>query len=165
MTFKDSSEIACKINKNLHKYNWSGEKELKILVVDGMGGGIGKAIVETLKKNDNGIDCEILAVGTNSLATAAMLKAGADDGATGENAVVYNAERATFIIGPMGIIIGNSMHGEISPAMAAAISCSDAHKILLPVSKCNASILGITDGPLSSFFPEMISILKSHKGE
>ena len=132
-----------------------------ILVVDGMGGGIGKAIVETLKNGDLGTDAEIIAVGTNSMATANMLKAGADAGATGENAVIYNASRATFIIGTTGIVIGNSMFGEISPTISSAISCSHAHKILLPVSKCNASILGTSDAPLSALFPEMLETIKS----
>ena len=134
-----------------------------ILVVDSMGGGIGKSIVETLKGCDLGPEYEIIAVGTNSMATANMLKAGADAGATGENAVLYNAKRASFIVGTTGIVIGNSMCGEISPAIASAISCSDAHKILLPLSKCNASILGTSDVPLSTLFPEMIELIKSSK--
>lgn len=136
-----------------------------ILVVDGMGGGIGKAVVETLKSGDLSADFQIIAVGTNSMATANMLKGGADAGATGENAAIFNATRADFIIGTTGIVIGNSMYGEISPAMSSAISCSNAHKILLPVSKCNASILGTTDAPLSALFPEMLELIKQYKGE
>lgn len=129
------------------------------MVVDGMGGGLGRAIVETLKSGLSD-DTEVIAVGTNSAATANMLKGGADAGATGENAVKYNVRRADFIIGSSGIVIGNSMHGEISPGIASAISCADAHKILLPVSKCNATFLGTDDRPLNALLPEMLDVLK-----
>jgi len=102
---------------------------LNILVIDGMGGGIGKSIIEHIKSEiPNAI---VTAVGTNSIATSAMLKAGANNGATGENAVIFNCAKADFIIGVTGIIFANAMHGEISPAMAAAVSSSSAHKILL----------------------------------
>jgi hypothetical protein len=134
------------------------EKKI-ILVVDSMGGGLGRAIVETLKSGLSG-GVELIAVGTNSAATANMLKGGADAGATGENAVRYNARRADFIIGSSGIVIGNSMHGEISPEIASAISCADAHKILLPISKCNATFLGAEDRPLNALLPEMLDVLK-----
>jgi hypothetical protein len=134
---------------------------LIILVIDGMGGGIGKSVVEMLKGSDLGAEAEIIAVGTNAIATANMIKGGADAGATGENAVLYNARRADFIIGTSGIVIGNSMYGEISPAIASAISCSDAHKILLPVSKCNASILGTEEKPMSALLSDLIGKIKS----
>jgi hypothetical protein len=137
-----------------------GGRDLIILVVDGMGGGLGKAIVETLKSGMAAGENEIVAAGTNSIATASMLKGGADAGATGANAIAYNARRADYIIGSSGIVIGNSMHGEISPAAASAISCADAHKILLPVSKCNATFLGVEDRPLRALLSEMLSILR-----
>ena len=92
---------------------------MKILVIDGQGGRMGKALVETLRRR--GFSGEILAVGTNSAATAAMLKAGADEGATGENPVVVASRRADVILGPMGIIAANSLLGEITPAMALAV--------------------------------------------
>ena len=119
---------------------------MKILVIDGMGGGIGKSIIEYLKGELS--DAEITAVGTNSAATSAMLKAGANYGATGENAVVFNCAKADYIIGVMGIVIANSMHGEISPKMAEAISSSSAHKILIPVDKCNVTVLGVVERPI-----------------
>lgn len=132
-----------------------------ILIVDGMGGGIGKTIVEFIKNSNLSAEAEIIAVGTNSIATANMIKAGADAGATGENAVVFNAARADVIIGTSGIVIGNSMFGEISPAIASAISCSDAHKILLPVSKCNVTILGAGTKPISALLQEMEAAIRA----
>ena len=90
-----------------------------------------------------------------------MIKAGADAGATGEDAIVYNASRADYIIGSLGILIGNSMCGEISPKIASAISCSDAHKILLPSNKFNATLLGITEQSLSEVLNEIVQILRN----
>jgi len=131
---------------------------LNILVIDGMGGGIGKAIIEHIKSEiPNAI---ITAVGTNSIATSAMLKAGANNGATGENAVVFNCIKADFIIGVTGIIFANSMHGEISPAMAAAVSSSSAHKILLPIDKCSVTVLGVAEKPLQSYINEIPAKIK-----
>jgi len=126
---------------------------LNILVIDGMGGGIGKSIIEHIKGKIP--DAEVTAVGTNSIATSAMLKAGADNGATGENAVVFNCAKADFIIGVTGIIFANAMHGEISPVMAAAVSSSSAHKILLPIDKCSVTVLGVVDKPLQSHISEI----------
>ena len=136
---------------------------MNILVIDGMGGRIGKAIIEQVK---SGIDnVEIVAVGTNSIATSAMVKAGADHGATGENAVVYNCARADIIIGVIGIIFANSMHGEISPKMAEAVSVSAAHKILLPLDKCNVTVLGLADKPVQTYISEIVSRIKERAGE
>ncbi len=129
-----------------------------ILVVDGMGGGVGKAVIDVIKAENR--DCKIIAVGTNSAATSAMLKAGADVGATGENAVVYNSKKVDYIIGAMGIILSNSMNGEISPKMAQAISESEAHKILLPVSKCSATVVGVLEKPLQQYLQEIPAKLK-----
>jgi hypothetical protein len=131
-----------------------------ILVVDGMGGGLGKTIIETLKGSEAAANIEVIAVGTNSIATATMLKGGADGGATGESALIYNARRADYIIGSSGIVIGNAMYGEISPKIASAISCADAHKILLPVNKCNATFLGVAESPLSALLGELLQIIK-----
>ena len=131
---------------------------MNILVIDGMGGGMGKAIIEKLKAELAG--AKIIAVGTNALATAAMLKAGADFGATGENAVVYNAARVDYIIGVMGIVFANSMHGEISPKMAEAVSASPAYKILLPVDKCKATVVGVAGASLQTYIGEIISKLR-----
>jgi hypothetical protein len=123
-----------------------------------MGGGIGKAIIEHIRNELSGV--EITAVGTNSIATSAMIKAGADYGATGENAVVSNCTRADFIIGVTGIVFANSIHGEVSPKIAGAVSSSPAHKILLPVGKCNVTILGIPDRPIQSTISEIAQKLR-----
>ena len=132
---------------------------MNILVIDGMGGGLGKSIIENIK--DKLIDTEITAVGTNSIATSAMLKAGANNGATGENAVIYNSAGADFIIGAIGIIFANSMHGEISPKMAEAVSSSHAHKILLPTDKCNVTVLGVANKPIQSHISEIVQTIKN----
>jgi len=131
---------------------------MNILVIDGMGGGIGKAVIEIIK--DELVGAKITAVGTNSIATSAMLKAGASSGATGENAVIFNCTRADFIIGVIGIIFANSMHGEISPKMAEAVSSSPAHKILLPTDKCNVTVLGAVNKPIQSHISEIVKIIK-----
>jgi len=134
---------------------------MNILIIDGMGGGIGKAIIEHIKSELSGV--KITAVGTNSIATSAMLKAGADYGATGENAVVFNSAKADFIIGVTGIVFANAMHGEISPKMAEAVSSSTAHKILLPVDKCNVTVLGVPDRPIQSHINEIAVILNNKR--
>ena len=128
---------------------------MDILVVDGQGGGIGKSIVEKLKARF-GNRADIIAVGTNSLATAAMLKGGADNIATGENAIIYNAKRADIIMGTVGIISANSMFGELTPAMAAAISQSEAAKILVPLKKCGLNIVGVKAQSLPEFIDEAV---------
>jgi ribosomal protein L10 len=123
-----------------------------------MGGGIGKGIIEHIRNELSGV--EITAVGKNSIATLAMIKAGADYGATGENAVVFNCAKADFIIGVTGIVFANSIHGEISPKMAEAVSSSPAHKILLPVDKCNVTILGVPDRYIQSAISEIAQKLR-----
>ncbi len=122
-----------------------------ILVVDGQGGGIGRAIIEKLKPAI-GEEHKIIATGTNSLATAAMLKAGVTNVATGENAVMFNASRADIIVGSLGIISANAMMGELSPNMANAISSSDAIKVLIPLNRCNLRVVGVN----SDYLPKMI---------
>ena len=107
---------------------------MKIVVIDGQGGNIGRRIVEEIKAKK--IGCEILAIGTNSTATALMMKGGADVGATGENPVVLASRDADVIIGPIGIILADRMYGEITPRMAEALGASRARKILIPINKC-----------------------------
>lgn len=125
-------------------------KQLKILVIDGQGGRMGKGVVEQLKKRFPALS--LTAVGTNSIATAAMLKAGADFGATGENPVVVNSRQADVIIGPIGIVIADSLLGEVTEAMAAAVGKSPACKILIPVShRCSHTIVGCQELPLSEY--------------
>ena len=132
---------------------------MNILIIDGMGGGIGKSIIEHIKGEF--ADAKITAVGTNSIATSAMLKAGADYGATGENAIVFNCTKTDLIIGVTGIVFANAMHGEISPKMAEAVSSSPAHKILLPVDKCNVTIVGVDNKPIQVYINEIAVILKA----
>ncbi len=116
---------------------------MNILVIDAQGGGIGKQIVGALKKRYP--EQHITAVGTNSLATSAMLKAGADAAATGENSVIVCSRRADVIIGPVGIVIADALLGEITAAMAAAVGQSPAKRILVPVNHCDNYIVGVTD--------------------
>lgn len=116
---------------------------MKITIIDGQGGKIGKTIVEQLKKAHP--QQELYAIGTNSLATSAMLKAGADYGATGENPCIVNAADSDIIIGPVGIVIANALLGEITPAIATAVGASKAYKIFIPMNKCNHYIVGCMD--------------------
>ena len=116
---------------------------MRVIVVDGQGGGIGKQIVSALKKRYP--EQYITAVGTNSLATSSMLKAGADAAATGENPVIVCSRRADVIIGPVGIVIADALLGEITAAMAAAVGQSPAKRILVPVNHCDNYIVGVTD--------------------
>ena len=128
---------------------------MKIIVIDGQGGKIGKIIVEELKRVIP--EQQIIAIGTNSIATSVMLKAGADMGATGENPVIYNANDADIIIGSMGILVANSYLGEITPNMALAIGKSKAEKILIPINRCNISIVGTQEIPYSEY-AKMIAV-------
>lgn len=132
---------------------------MKIAVIDGKGGGIGRQIVERLKslKNDK---LEIIVLGTNSLATANMLRAGADDGATGENAIAWMSNKVDIIIGPIAIMVANSMMGEVSPNIACAIASSQAEKLLIPINKCNINIVGVEDKKLSFLFDEIFEKIK-----
>ena len=132
---------------------------MKILVIDAQGGGIGRQLITEIRKlsrND-----QITAVGTNSVATSAMLKAGADIAATGENAVRVNARSADVIIGPIGIVIADAMYGEITPVMAQAHPQSDAVKILLPVNKCDNYIAGVDNLTISHLIDEALKKLVS----
>ena len=116
---------------------------MHILVIDAQGGGIGKQLVSAIKGKFS--ETVITAVGTNSAATSAMLKAGADNAATGENAVVVNARRADVIIGPIGIVIADAMLGEVTPIMANAVSQSNAKRILIPINHCDNIVVGVDD--------------------
>ena len=116
---------------------------MNILVIDAQGGGLGKQIVQALKEKYK--DLEIIAVGTNGIATTNMLKAGASFGATGENAVVVNCARADVIVGPIGILLTNSLYGEITAKMAEAVSLSRAKRILIPFIHDDNVIVGIND--------------------
>ena len=135
---------------------------LRLLSVDGQGGGIGRALVEAVRTAK--LDCEITAVGANTAATAAMLKAGADQGATGENAVVVCARNADVIAGPVGIAIADSLLGEITPRMALAIGQSSARKLLLPVNHCGNIIVGVQDLNLRVLTAETVRLLAGLTG-
>ena len=115
-----------------------------VLILDGQGGGVGSQLVKLLGPRLPE-DCRLLCVGTNVAATTAMLRAGAPEGATGENAVIYNAARADLILGPVGVILANGILGEVSPAMAAAVSGSGAVKILIPSASCGVLVAGTED--------------------
>lgn len=132
---------------------------MKIVIIDGQGGSLGKALVEAIRREHPSL--EIIGIGTNSMAASAMLKSGASAIATGENPVVVAARDADVIIGPLGLIAADSLHGEITPLMAAAISQSKAHKILIPISKCNISIVGKLDLPLADMIAMVVTELSS----
>ena len=116
---------------------------MNILVMDAQGGGIGKQVVTAVRTRFP--DVTITAVGTNAAATTAMLRAGADEGATGENAAVVCCRRADLIIGPVGIVIADAMLGEVTPRMAVAVGQSAAKRILIPVNHCANFIAGVAD--------------------
>lgn len=116
---------------------------MKVLIIDAQGGGIGKQIVSVVKREFPSLD--ITAVGTNSLATNAMLKAGADHVASGENAVIVGCRKADVIIGPVGIVIADAMLGEVTPRMAMAVGQSNAKRLLIPVNHCENIIVGVPD--------------------
>ena len=133
---------------------------MRIAVIDGQGGGIGKAIIEKLKAA--GLqDATILALGTNSAATLQMKKAGADEGATGENAIVCNADKVDIIMGVIAILNANAMLGELSPAMTAAIGASRAIKVLLPVNRCGIKVVGLKELSLTAYIDEAVESVKS----
>ena len=119
----------------------------KVLVIDGQGGGLGRQLVSALAAACP--EAELTAVGTNSLAANAMLKAGASRAATGENAVVVNCRRADVIVGPIGIVIADALLGEITPAMAAAVCQSGARRVLVPINHCENYVVGVPDQPVS----------------
>ncbi len=129
---------------------------MRIAVIDGQGGGIGKHIVEKLRRKFPE-EIEILALGTNALATSVMLKAGANEGATGENAVKYNASRVDIIVGPVSIMFPNAMLGEMTPGMAEAVCTSPAKKILIPLIRSGVEIVGVKPDPLPHMIEEMVA--------
>jgi len=135
---------------------------MKITIIDGQGGRIGKTVIEQIKARQ--IAAELYAIGTNTAATAAMLKAGADFGATGENAILVNAADADFIIGPVGIVFANALLGEITPAVATAVGASGAFKILIPVNRCNHYIAGCAENSLGEYIHIAVDRLESMLG-
>ncbi len=132
---------------------------LKIAVIDGQGGGIGSLVVKKLRE-EFGDTIEITALGTNAVATMAMMKSGADKGASGENAIAWNSGRVSIITGSISIILPNAMLGELTPAMAEAVSSSTAKKILLPLNQEQVDIVGITKEPLPHLVEALIQNIK-----
>ena len=130
-----------------------------ILVIDGQGGGLGKQLIEGIRKS--GLDVDIIAVGTNSIASATMLKAGANNSATGENAVIVNCKNADIIVGPIGIVIADSLFGEISPAMAVAVGQSKARKLLIPMNLCDNIVVGVGDLSTNNMIKGVLDQMKS----
>ncbi len=131
---------------------------MKIMVVDGQGGGIGATIIKGLRES-MGNDLSIFALGTNSIATSRMIKAGANRGATGENAIVRTSQTVDLIIGPLAILMANSMMGEVTPRTAAAVSSSDAKKILIPLTQEKVIIVGVPEEPLPHLVDRVVKTI------
>ena len=127
---------------------------MNILVVDGQGGQLGGQLIKSLKMSFNNI--KVMAVGTNATATSTMLKAGADQAATGENPVVVMCRKADIIIGPIGIVIADAMFGEITPQMAVAVGQADAVRILLPINKCDNLVAGVSDISTAAILDDVV---------
>lgn len=138
-------------------------RPVHILVIDAQGGGIGKQLVAAIRQAVSGV--VVTAVGANSAATSAMLKAGADRAATGENAVVVACRHADVIVGPVGIAIADSLLGEITPAMALAVGQSSAARILIPSNRCGNLIAGVTDQSMAALVQHAVQLLRDLLGQ
>jgi len=132
---------------------------LRLAVIDSQGGGIGATIIKAIRQ-EIGQGVEVLALGTNSAATSRMMKAGANKGATGENAIVVTCKKVDIIIGPIGIIMANSMMGEVTREMAAAVTTSGAQKLLLPLTQENVLVVGASTEPLPHLVQAAIKMVK-----
>ena len=132
---------------------------MTVLVIDAQGGGIGKQLVTALRQELP--EARILAVGTNTAATAAMLKAGAHEAATGENSVVVASQEADVIVGPVGIVIADSLLGEVTPKMALAVAQSRARRVLIPFDHCNNVIVGVRDYSPASLLRAAVEEIKA----
>ena len=137
---------------------------MNILVIDAQGGGIGRQLITKLLEKLP--EADIVAAGTNSMATNAMIKAGAKRAATGENAIRYCASQAEIITGPIGILVANAMLGEISPAIAESVGSSSATKVLIPIPHCNTIIAGPKDLPIKDSIEDAVDrVVRIHGGE
>lgn len=137
---------------------------MRVLVVDGMGGRIGQEVVARLRAAF-GERVEVLAIGTNSTATTAMLKAGANRGATGENALRVTVREADVVIGPLSLLVPDSMMGEVTAAMAQALAASSARKVMLPLTNPRIDLVGVTKTPLPHLLDEAIAVVSSMLGK
>ena len=137
---------------------------MKLVVIDGLGGGLGAQIISSIEKvlNDS---VEIIALGSNSAATARMINQGADRGATGENAIKFTVKKADIIIGPIGIIVPNSMSGEITPAMAEAVASVTAKKYLIGIKQPHFNLVGLTDDSINEMIDDLVEQLKDNIAE
>lgn len=131
---------------------------MNLLVIDGQGGQLGSQIIRAIRTRYN--DINIIAVGTNATATASMIKAGANQGATGENPVIVASRKANVIIGPIGIVIADSLLGEITPKMAVAVGQSNATKILVPINKCENLVAGVPNLTTSALIDDTLNKLQ-----
>lgn len=136
---------------------------MRIAVVDGMGGGMGAQIVQGLTKELADKDIEIWALGTNSIATSAMLRAGAKRGATGENVIKVSIKEVDIVLGPLGIIVPNSMMGEITPYIAETIATSNCRKLLLPINQNHVELVGMEAKPLNDLIKEAVKLVLNDK--
>lgn len=134
----------------------------RILIIDGQGGGIGRLLTQSIKTEFP--EVTVASVGTNVMATQAMIKAGADEAATGENAVLVGCRKADIITGPIGIIIADALMGEITPNMAVAVGQADAVRILLPVNQCDNIVVGIENNTISSLIKGCMDQIRNYLG-
>lgn len=130
---------------------------MKIVVIDGQGGRLGRLLVEEVKARLP--QAQVCALGTNTVATAAMLKAGADFGATGENPVIRNVMDADGVLGPVGVVVANAILGEVTPAMAEAVGSCRAKKFLVPMNSCGVVVAGVAELPLPAYVAQAVENL------
>lgn len=130
---------------------------MKIVVIDGQGGRLGRLLVEGVKARLP--QAQVYALGTNAVATAAMLKAGADFGATGENPVLRGVADADGVLGPVGVVVANAILGEVTPAMAEAVGSCRAKKFLIPMNSCGVLVAGVEEQPLPAYVAQAVEAL------
>ena len=131
----------------------------KIVIIDGQGGKIGTQLIATLRERN--VDASIIAIGTNGIATSNMLKSSPTAAATGENPVIVACRDADVIAGPIGIVIADSLYGEVTPKMACAVGQSNAVRVLIPVNKCDSTVAGVADLPLSELISSAVTKILS----
>lgn len=136
---------------------------MRVAVVDGQGGGIGKHITEKIRKG-MGPKVDIVALGTNSVATSLMLKAGANEGATGKNAIIQSVDDVDVVVGSLSILVANSMLGEVTPEIAVAIGSCKATKVLLPLGRNRVEVMGVQKEPLPHLIENLVKHLKKMEG-
>ena len=136
---------------------------MKIVIIDGQGGKLGRLLTEQMKQRFP--QARLYAIGTNSIATATMLKAGADFGATGENPVIRGVEQADAVLGPVGIVVAHAILGEVTPAMAQAVGGCRAPKFLVPMNSCGVVVAGVKEQSLPVYVAQAIDMMAAQVGE